>query len=97
MSVRLSHKKESAQIVVLTAEVADYDTRGNSSQSHQGGKTGGVVFAEANSTTKEKFVQIVSAVFAGRQRITKPMRPEKLESAVDCSARIGILGDPGSR
>ena len=55
----LSHEKESAQIVILTSQIADDNTRGNSSQSHQGGETGGVMFAKSNSTMKEKLVQIV--------------------------------------
>jgi hypothetical protein len=67
MGIGLSHEKESAQIVVLTPQIADDNARGNSSQSHQGGETGGVMFAKANSPMKEKFVQIVLPVFAWRQ------------------------------
>jgi hypothetical protein len=67
MGVGLSHEKESAQIVVITPQMANDNTRGNSSQSHQGGETGGVMFAKANSTMKEKLVQIVLLVFAWRQ------------------------------
>src|SRR6185369_2097079 len=67
MGVGLSHEKESAQIVVLTPQIADDNTRGNSSQPHQGGETGGVMFAKSDSTMKEKLVQIVLLVFAWRQ------------------------------
>ena len=95
MGVRLPHEKESPQIVVLTPQITDDNTRGNSGHSHQGGETGSVVFAKANSTMKEEFVKIVLLVFARRQRIPKPIRPEKLERVVYCSTRIGILGGPG--
>src|SRR5207244_6795000 len=54
MGIGLSHEKESAQIVILTPQIADDNTRGSSRQSHQGGKTGGVMFAEANSPMRSE-------------------------------------------
>jgi hypothetical protein len=54
MGVSLSHEKEMAQIVILTAQIADDDTRRNSGQTHQRGETRGVVFAKANPPAKEK-------------------------------------------
>ena len=94
MCVRLAHENEMAQLVVLTAQIADNDTRGNSSQSHQSSEAGGVVPAKANAPMKQKLFQIVLPEFAGRQRIGKPFRPEKLERAVYDHARIGILCGP---
>jgi hypothetical protein len=95
MCVRLAHEKEMAQIVVLTAQIADNDTRGHSSQSHQSSETGGVVSAKPDAPMKQKFLQIVLCEFAWRQRIAKTLRPEKLECAVYYSARIGSLCGPG--
>src|SRR5947208_2041327 len=91
----LSHEKESAQVVVLTPQIADDDARGDPGQSHESGETGGIVFAKASSAMKEKLVQIILLVFTWRQRIAKPVRPEKLERVVYCGTRIGTLGDPG--
>ena len=64
MCIRLSHDKESAEFVVLAAQIADDDARWNSSQSHQGGEAGGVVLAKTDAATEKEFVEIVPFVFA---------------------------------
>src|SRR4030095_13275238 len=94
MGIRLTHEKEMAKVVVLTAQIADNDTSRNSSQSHQSSEAGGVVSAKANAPMKQKLFQIVLPEFAWRQRIGKPVRPEKVECAVYYRARIGILCGP---
>jgi len=81
MRVRLSHQKEMAQIVILTAQISDDEPRWNSCQPHQGGETRSVVLAKTNPPMKEKLFQVVPSVFAWRQGIAKT-RLEKLERAI---------------
>src|SRR5215471_11952334 len=87
VSVCLSHEKE----------VTEDDTGGNSREPHQGRKASGVMFAEPNPTTEEKLVQIVPLVFARRQRVAEPIRPEKPEPVIYNAPRIGVVGSPGLR
>src|SRR4030095_4192135 len=94
MGVRLSHEKEMAQIVILTAQISDDHARRNSCQSDQGSETGSVMVAKTNPPMKEKLFQIILSVIAWRQGITKT-RLEKLQRAIHYGARIGVLRRPG--
>jgi hypothetical protein len=64
MCIRLSHKKELAELVVLTAQISNHDARGNSGQSHQSGEARGIVLAETDPAMEKEFVEIVPFVFA---------------------------------
>jgi hypothetical protein len=51
------------------------------------------MFAETQTTTEKKFLQVF--VFARRQRIAEPLRPEELKCAAYHAARVTILHCPG--
>src|SRR4029077_4710388 len=95
MRVCLSHEKEMAQVIILAAQISDDDARRNSGQTHQSSEAGGVMFAKANPSMKEKLFQIVLSVFAGRQGIAKTLLSEKLERAIHYGTRAGVLRRPG--
>src|SRR6266699_5191657 len=82
MRVCLSHEKEMAQIVILAAQISDNHPGRNSCKAHQSSKAGGVVFAKANPSMKEKLFQTVPSVLARRQRIAKSLLPEKLQRCI---------------
>ena len=95
MGVGLVHEKESAQVIVFAAQIADHDARGNSGQPHQSSETGSVMLAKAGATMKEKFLQIVLVVFARCQRIAKSLVPKKLEGSAHGLPWLGIVCGKG--
>ena len=55
------------------------------------------MFAEADPSAKEKFLEIISFVFARRKRIAEALGLEKIESASDDCVRIRISRPPRLR
>src|SRR6476659_6708670 len=52
------------------------------------------MFAEADTSTKQEFLEVIPFVFARRKRIAKPLGLEKIESAPDDCARMRIGRPP---
>src|SRR5205814_6244896 len=55
------------------------------------------MFAEADTSTKQEFLEVVPLVFARRERIAKALGLEKIESAPDDCVRIRISRPPRLR